>query len=136
MKKLFIPFALVLASCIANAQQPLLVAPHGYFSNPLSGHKNNPGPLTGGIATSPLVKTFPVVPGARSLTGGSEAPLATMARGGFYRMAPDNMPLLAPNMYLLERMPGSSPVYTLAPPSKMPNPLYRPRKKSGIQLNP
>ena len=39
----------------------------------------------------------------------------------------DNMPVSMPDMRRVEKMPGSH-TYTLAPPSKMPNPLY-PRKK-------
>lgn len=54
--------------------------------------------------------------------------LHTTSRGKVYALPPDNMPVLAPDMTLTEKMPGSSRTYKPAPPSSMPNPLY-PRKK-------
>ncbi len=54
--------------------------------------------------------------------------LHATSRGKVYALPPDNMPVLAPDMTLTEKMPGSSRTYQPAPPSRMPNPLY-PRKK-------
>ena len=54
--------------------------------------------------------------------------LYTNTHGKVFALPPDRMPVLAPDMTLTEKMPGSSRTYTPAPPSKMPNPLY-PRKK-------
>ncbi|MBS1565943.1 MAG: hypothetical protein JST39_16255, partial [Bacteroidetes bacterium] len=42
------------------------------------------------------------------------------ARGKVYSLLPDHMPVLSPDMYTTEAMPGSSRTYRPAPPSKMP----------------
>ena len=53
----------------------------------------------------------------------------TARLGRVYAARPDNMPVLVPDINRLEKMPGSHQ-YTVAPPSRMPNPLY-PKKRPG-----
>ena len=60
--------------------------------------------------------------------------LTETLRGKVYALSPDNMPVLAPDMSLTEKMPGSSRSYRPAPPSKIPNPLY-PRQRKLKRTN-
>jgi len=122
MKKAFIPGILVLASFCAAAQQQPLVVIHKNYTDSLSTHKNS-------LAMSSVEELYTVSTGLEAIDPRATL-LTTTSLGKVYSMQPDNMRVLAPNMAMLEKMPGSSPVYIPAPPSKMPNPLYRPRRKN------
>lgn len=53
------------------------------------------------------------------------------SRGTIYNVQPDNMAVLVPDMKKVERMPGSSLTFKVAPRSNMPNPLYPSKLRSG-----
>lgn len=57
------------------------------------------------------------------------------SRGTIYNMPLDNMAVLVPDMKKVERMPGSSQVFKVAPRSNMPNPLYPSKPRSGSGSN-
>jgi hypothetical protein len=59
--------------------------------------------------------------------------LQQTTRGKLYSVAPDNMPVLVPDMNTVEAMPGSSRTFKVPPQSKMPNPLYPQRKDKKKQ---
>jgi hypothetical protein len=145
MKKLAFFVMLLPVSLFAAAQVTPLVVPHKNYTDSISIYKNKP--LYNNNPRSPLEDVYSganglvihVRPGeTNQLRIESIDPQASLVAvttlGRVYRFSPDNMPVLMPSMALLEKMPGSSPIYTPAPPSKMPNPLYRPRLKSDVEI--
>lgn len=121
MKKTTLPAILVLACFFASAQQPPLVVIHKNYTDSLSTHKSSPPTIRAELYAAPA--------GLEAIDPRATL-LSTNSLGKVYCLQPDNMRVLAPNMALLEAMPGSRRNYTPAPPSNMPNPLYPPRKKS------
>lgn len=139
MKKPALFAMLLSASLFAAAQETPLVVHHKNYIDSISTRKSNPQSPLEGVYTIPNGIVIHVRPGEtnqfRIESFDPSASLATISTPGrVYRLGPDNMPVLAPLMAQLENMPGSSRIYTPAPPSKMPNPLYRPRLKSPVEI--
>lgn len=79
--------------------------------------------------TDSVVRVFPKLNQSFEQANPGATIINRTNRGTIYNMPLDNMAVLVPGMNTVEIMPGSSPRYQPAPPSKMPNPLYHLREK-------